>query len=267
MLLLLWANSFVISSVRRRKSILVKLVVGLTALMAGPIAQAATRVEVPEDNQPIFYALTISTPIEPIGQHEEIHHNDEWAAIPFYRDPESVPEDFNLLEFFRLPPINGGSGFPADRRRCRVLGRVPPTPESKQAPTSLKYNGLGAVPIWFVSWPELQQAVADGQLTVPDLSSMQPRKGTASFYTENLYPAESADVPGYIAFASGFLEDGTGFKFHSAVANYEPVCCSSDHAEQFVHIEFNAIPEPSCMALLLLGLVGLTGYRRRRCLR
>jgi hypothetical protein len=32
-------------------------------------------------------------------------------------------------------------------------------------------------------------------------------------------------------------------------------------------VEFNALPEPSCIGLLLMGLLGLAAYRGRRCLR
>jgi hypothetical protein len=120
------------------------------------------------------------------------------------------------------------------------------------------------MPIWFVSWPTLQQAVRDGELTVTELSSLLPRKGSASFYTENIYPPQGSEVSGFMAFASGKLEDGTEFRFNAATTSFETLCCSSDHQTQHVDIEFNAIPEPSCIALLLLGLVGLARYRGHR---
>jgi hypothetical protein len=211
------------------------------------MAQAITQVEVPEVNQPPFYArisggggVGVFGPL-PV---QEIYHNDEWAAIAFYRDPATVPQDFNLLEFFDLrlwtPEIVSRltiEGF-------EIWEAFPPTPESRPAPIAAKWNGLGAVPIWFVSWPELAQAVTDGQLTMPDVSSMQPKKGSASLYTEHLYPPEVFEVPGIVIDARGYLDDGTGFRFNAAVQDFDWTgsCCSSDHPAQFVHIAFDSTP-------------------------
>jgi hypothetical protein len=225
-------------------------------------------VEVPEVNQPPFYAR--------IGQghggpgSEEIYHNDQWAAIPFYRDPSTVPQDFNLLNFFDFRLWTGEVVSPLRVEGFEIWDVFPPPPAPPvTGPLAVKTNGLGAMPIWFVSWPELKQAVADGRLTVPDLTSMQLQKGTADFYTENLYPlteAGGSEVPGFIAFADGQLEDGRRFRFEAAGAGALGVCCSSGDGTQLVNIEFQPIPEPSCVALLLLGLVGLAGHRGRRSL-
>jgi hypothetical protein len=245
------------------------LIVGLTTLIASPLAQATTRVEVPEVNQPPFYARISRAPAVPNGDVvDEFYHNDEWAAIPFYRDPATVPNDFNLLEFFDFRLWTGEVVSPLTVEGFEIWEVFPPTPESFPAPLATKTNGLGSMPIWFVPWPELQQAVMDGKLTVPDLAAMHPRKGVASTYTENLYPPTPGnEISGLIALARGHLQDGTSFRFDAGVADFGPACCSSGHTAQFVNIEFGAIPEPSCVVLLILGLVALSGCRGRRGLR
>lgn len=48
-------------------------------------------------------------------------------------------------------------------------------------------HGLGAVPVWFVSWPEMQAALADDVLTVL-LSLPSLRIGSASFFKETQHP-------------------------------------------------------------------------------
>jgi hypothetical protein len=96
---------------------------------------------------------------------------------------------------------------------------------------------------------------------------MLPRKGSASSYNEVIHPPEAAEAPSIAIIARGNLEDGTEFRFNVARAGFQSVCCASDHPAQHVNIEFISIPEPTCIALLLLGLVGLAGYRGRRCLR
>jgi hypothetical protein len=228
------------------------------------MAHAITQVEVPEVNQPPFYARIHGDIVSQFGTFsEEYHHTDELAPIVFYREPETVPDDFNLLEFFDLRLWTGEVVSPLTIDGFEIWEKFPPTPESRPAPLAAKWQGLGAVPVWFVSWPELQQAVADGQLTMPDLSSMSPLKGTASFYTEHLYPPEAFEVPGIMIDAQGQLQDGTRFRFFTGVTSYEPTCCSPDNQGQFVHIEFRPIPEPSCIALLLVGLIGVSGYRGR----
>ena len=44
-------------------------------------------------------------------------------------------------------------------------------------------RGLGAVRVWFVSWPELQTAMADGVLTITELATLPSLKvgATGSF--------------------------------------------------------------------------------------
>ncbi len=205
-----------------KKQTLVTLLLAVSAVISTLVVQAAIRYNVPEDNEPPFYAR--------IGQ-DEIYHNDDWAAIVFYRDPSCVPADFNLLEFFDFEPdpVFG----------LRVFG-CPLTIAGFEvwknglgldlAPTQGKYHGLGAVPVWFVSWPELQTLKADNVLTIGELSSASSlRIGSASFYSETLHPTGGAQVPHITIDAHGQLTDGTRFQFQTA---------SSGDAFQHVLIRF-----------------------------
>lgn len=119
-------------------------------------AHAQIRVSVPEDDPgPPFYAV-----VERIF----VPHTDEWAAITFLRQPGCVPDDFNLLDLFDIP---AAFGCPLTVQGHLIYKNAPPPVDN--APIQVNLHGLGAVPIWFVSWPELQVALADDVLTVPEL--------------------------------------------------------------------------------------------------
>ncbi len=76
-----------------------------------------------------------------------------------------------------------------------------------------KFFGLGAVPVWFVSWPDLQAEIADGVLTREDLQSMTSiQMGTASFFRETLQPTGGAVQPKLLITAHGTLHDGRRFE-------------------------------------------------------
>jgi hypothetical protein len=138
----------------------------------------------------------------------EFFHTDEWAVIVFYRPPECMPDDFNLLTFFDIPGAFACGPATTDGFNIWENG-----PGLDLAPLQVKLHGLGAVPVWFVSWSELQAAVADGVLTVPELESLPSlRTGTAQRYTETLHPGGGAQVPRVTFVAHGLLESGEEFQ-------------------------------------------------------
>lgn len=184
--------------------------VSIVALV-GAYAFASVRLPFPtaENPGPPFYAQI--SHIELFG--EEIYHTEEWAAIPFYRNPSCVPSDFNLLEMFDVPrafdctlTVQGFEIWP-----------VPPD-QGGAGPSQGKYWGLGAVPIYFVSWPELQVAVADRGLTITELLDLPSLKiGSASFFSVDLHPSGgAANVPHIEISARGVLQDGRQFQFQVA---------------------------------------------------
>jgi len=170
-------------------------------------ALANVRLEFPPG--PPYYAQFSN--LDPYG--EEIYHTEEWAAIPFYRDPSCVPGAFNLLDFFDAPRVF----------QCALkvggfeIWAVPPW-EGGPGPIQARIQGLGAVPIYFVSWPELRAAVVDRVLTMDELRALPSLKiGYATFYSSNLHPSGgSANVPHIQIVATGVLQDGKQFQFQVA---------------------------------------------------
>jgi len=182
--------------------------IGIVALVA-VYAFASVRLPFPtaENPGPPIYAQISN--IAPFG--EEIYHTEEWAAIPFYRDPICVPGDFNLLDMFDAPRAFD----------CTLTVRGfeiwPVPPPQGAGPTQGKYWGLGAVPIYFLSWPELKGAVADGVLTITELMDMSSLIiGSAGFFSVDLHPSGLANVPHIEISARGFLQDGRQFQFQVA---------------------------------------------------
>ena len=112
---------------------------GLALLLSG-VVQAAERVPQTSNDLPFYARLEAGL----------IHTDGEWAAIAFYRPPECVGPDFNLLNLFdgsafgcrpadgpymegfgiyKGNPMNG----PIQSRLQNVPGRVPRSGVSPQA--------------------------------------------------------------------------------------------------------------------------------------
>jgi hypothetical protein len=228
-----------------KKQTLFALLLAMSTVLSAPNLQADIRLKVPEDNEPPFYSRISG--FEFIGS-EGVFRTEEWAAIVFYRDPGCVPGDFNLLEFFDFTPA-----FPDGPPRpflCPLtvegfeIWPAPPGPGV--APIQTKSWGLGAVPVWFVSWPEMQSILADRVVTVGELESAATLlKGDAHFFTETLHPpatgplTEAAQVGHITINASGELDDGRQFEFKAAVAGLTDTdCCFPDGKKQRVIIRF-----------------------------
>ncbi len=183
----------------------------LTTALSEP-AHAQVRTWIPdEDPGPPFYAR-----VERSSVHTEIvPHTNEWAAVVFYRSPSCVPTTFNLMDLFDVP-----RAFSCDLTidGFEIWKNGPPPID--MAPMQARLDGLGAVPVWFVSWPELQAAVADDYLTIMELESLSSlRKGTATFFRETLHPTGGAQNPKLMINAHGILEDGQTFQLHHSGSN------------------------------------------------
>jgi hypothetical protein len=145
-----------------------------------------------------------------------IFNDGNWAAIVFYRDPQCVPDNFNLISVFDIPAaftcahtVHGDSLW---------HGAI-----FNGAPKIITISGNGAVPVWFVPWDAVkEQAKADGVLTVAGLQQVQGRLvGYADHYTETLQPHPDPAIgggghpnPKMIVDAQGQLEDGRPFNLH-----------------------------------------------------
>jgi hypothetical protein len=153
-----------------------------------------------EDPGPPFYAR--------VGY--QILESDGWVAIPFYRAPECVPADFNLLEFFHFPGPGGPGAF-----ACPLLmnGHVLIEPDAPLGtfPKQSVFTAT-AVPIWFVPSSAFHAATGDGVLTIGELESLDPRRGVANRYHEMLHPREGEHR--IVISANGTIESGGAFSWH-----------------------------------------------------
>jgi hypothetical protein len=215
------------------------LLASLVAIGTGVAVDAQVRID---DPQPPFYARLSQNPS--LGAFDqEIFHDDQWAAIPFYRDPACIPADFNLLQFVDLAPdpFYGlrpfGCALAVEGFELWENG-----PGIDTAPVHSRLRGIDVVEIWFVSWPALSLEVQDGQLTIGELSSMPSlRRGTAALFSETLHPAGPSKAHNIALEALGYTDDGARFLFQAAVTSIPGpgvVCCSSDAKQQKVIIRF-----------------------------
>ncbi len=185
----------------RRAASLVFALAALAALIPAGQAAAATRLEVPEESPGPPYYARINAPLR-------VPHTNEWAAIVFYRNPACVPSGFNLLRFFAGP---SAFGCPLTVEGFEVWEDGP---GQNPAPRMSQLRGTGSVPIWFVSWPQLQAAAADGVLTVGELRALPSLViGSASRFKEMLQPSQSNKKGKINIGARGTLADGRSFKF------------------------------------------------------
>ena len=95
-------------------------------------------------------------------------------------------------------------------------------PDTDPAPKLTEVHGLGAVPVWFVSWPALQTAIADDTLTIGELASLQPLVGSARSFHETLRPTGVVKISTIELNATGTLDDGRSFHLHALGEAEEP---------------------------------------------
>lgn len=176
----------------------------LFALIGAGSAGAQVRLQVPDDSPGIPAYARVERPF--------VHHTDEWAAIVWYRDPDCVPDGFNLLDLFDIP------GAFACSLTVSGFELWDDGPGIDAAPRLAVSSGA-AVPVWFVPWPDLEAALVDDVLTVSELDTLSPLKGVATTFREVLSPfvppgmPGGAKVPHLTITASGALPDGRSFQY------------------------------------------------------
>ncbi|HZN03054.1 MAG TPA: hypothetical protein VFD06_05655 [Candidatus Polarisedimenticolia bacterium] len=164
----------------------------LAAGLAVPVvARANDHVRVPEDIDPNFYT---SAPLESLT-------DGEWTAIPFFRPPECIRADFNILRYFDAAAL-----------LCPLL--VEGFAEFNDVgPILSSLHGRGAVPIWFVRAAELAAATADRVVTIGELGALPSlQKGVAGFYNEQNHIFGVHQVSHFTLVARGALDDGRAFE-------------------------------------------------------
>jgi hypothetical protein len=192
------------------------IVLMVTILLLIPASVASANVRLPEGETPYYARFA----------WDEIYHTDEWAVIIFYRAPECIPADFDLLNGFDENLFDPSAVFPcvpSPTTSGFAIWETAPW-EGGVAPKQAELKGLGAVPVWFVSWPALQEAMDDG-LYIDELRSLLHSDvnenavglvGSASYYHETLRPIQAVRVGTLEINASGVLVgDGRTFKVHA----------------------------------------------------
>ena len=177
---------------------------------AGPAfaaeAPGAVTAGIPEaDPGPPFYAIL---------ERAFVPHTSEWAAIVFVREPLApgcIPPWFDLLDQIAVP---FAFGCPLVVEGHVTYRNGPPPIDL--APIHVRLREAGPVPVWFVSWPELQAASADDELTLPELQALPSLlEGTASSLDFNQHPGPERPQGfgnGKIGLvARGVLQDGRSF--------------------------------------------------------
>jgi hypothetical protein len=183
----------------RRRGALLGAAAALAVVMSAQSASADVNLTVPGESPGVpAYAR-----VEPGG----VFHTGQWAAVPFYRLPTCVPEDFNLMTFFDVPRA---FGCPLTVSGHEVWDNGP---GQEPAPNLAVLRGTG-VPVWFASADEVQAAMSDGVLTIAELSGLDSLViGTADRYQEVLHPNERIVIN-----AGGTLSDGRSFRLHATYA-------------------------------------------------
>ena len=143
-------------------------------------------------------------------------HDGDLAVVFFYRSPECIPADFNLLDGIDLTPAFPGGPprpFLCDLHiRGRGFWRSPEDP----APAQQIFYELDTVPTWIVDWNELEAATSDGLLTISELAALPSvAAGQALQFTESIRNGNPEQRPGSESVtATGILDDGRSFAVH-----------------------------------------------------
>ena len=140
----------------------------------------------------------------------------EWVAITFLREPDCVPDAFNLLSGPNPGPF---------ACQLTIEGRIWLRDLSNPSnPVKSEHSGLGSVPVYFVHLSEYEAAVTDGVLTIVELEGMPSLLvGYASSHKDVIqFPVNGR--PGmHSVLSRGELEDGRSFQQNSVNLGAENV--------------------------------------------
>jgi hypothetical protein len=168
--------------------------------------------ETSEGGEPLVIESQGEVPFYARFGENETFGDEEVVAIVFYRPPECIPAEFNLMQFFHFPDDSSPGAFACAPPTTTGFETWQNGPETDPAPLVAELTGRGAVPVWFFDREELFAAMADGAVTIGDLTEMASRRvGTASTYTELLHPSQSNAQPLIQFTAEGTMEEGGAF--------------------------------------------------------
>lgn len=102
-------------------------------------------------------------------------------VIPFYRDPDCIPESFNLLSYYDPPTAFGCE--------LTIEGKFVIENDANEGdfPIMVQTEGV-QVPVWIVDWVEFQDLMENESVTLPQIEALNPIKGIAQQYEEYLSP-------------------------------------------------------------------------------
>ena len=171
-------------------------------LLSASVVDAQIHGRIPQDGQPPQYTGGAGPGFQTDGSLFAVHDSD-WAVIPFWRSTTCIPANFNLLD-----------QFDPNAESCELLiSGFAKLQAGTFLPMSWEVRAVSEVPVWFVSWAQLQTAMADGVLTMNELSSLDTLiVGTATFYQEQNHTFFGHQVSHLSLRASGSLEDGRSFR-------------------------------------------------------
>ena len=182
---------------KRRILLTTAAILSVLVLASGAVANVL--LSIPDDIEPPKYLTGGGPAIQEDGTPWAMH-DGEWAFIPFYRTPD-LPDDFDLLNDFDPNVFD---------KQLHITGWVEFTDDF--LPFRSLVRGTGAVPVIFVKWSELQDAMDDGKLYIGELKAMESlRAGTASFYVEENHIYGVHPVSHLAVAARGKLTNGTSF--------------------------------------------------------
>jgi hypothetical protein len=139
----------------------------------------------------------------------QIFTDGDLVAIPIYRDPGCIAPDTDLLQHMHPPGPGGPGAF-----GCPLIIEGSYIIE-KDAPLGtfpVRVVATGSAQIWFVARGAFNAVTADGDLTMAELLSLDPLRGTATTFHEMLAPR--LDSHHVVITSRGTLPDGRSFRFN-----------------------------------------------------
>lgn len=207
-----WLSSFRILS--NPSSLLLSGAASLFLITAMPVAAQSEG-----DNGPVRLNFPTQSPgipayarLELLIPDFDVPSNDDWAAIVFYRNPDCIPLNFDLGQFFHVPGPDGPGAFGCDLL-IEGFELWANGPGQDLAPVYARSrSAVPDLPIWFVSWPDLSELFDTGMVFIDQIEALPSLiRGSAWWFEESLHPNGSAPDPGISITARGRLETGGEF--------------------------------------------------------
>jgi hypothetical protein len=168
---------------------------------------AAAQAQPPIEPRPRIEQTSNDLPFYARIERGLIHTDGEWAAIAFYRPPDCVRSDFNLLNFFDPPAAFGCN---ADEPYLEGFGVFMNSFFEAPIQSQMQTVPGRTMPVWFVSWSDMEAAIADDSLTIGELAAMPSRlTGQAVYTNETVHPFQASQQTKTTYVTFGYLDANT----------------------------------------------------------